>query len=128
LEQATTLQQICFVITFDVMALLSQYITRLYERSISKLMRIERHKMKLLGKQRRMLGLTQHQLAHFADVPPWKISWSETGRIKLTATEVARIQDVLAARAAELAAMVQADDAGRAGRSARLRSESREVA
>jgi len=74
-----------------------------------------------------MVGLTQHQLARSADLPLWKISWSETGRVKLTADELRRIEHVLAARAKEIARMV--DDPGRAGRSAtRLRSEGAEVA
>jgi len=66
--------------------------------------------MKPLSKRRRMLGLTQHELAHRADLPLWKISWSETGRVKLTAEETEKIRAAFAQRAAEIAASLSKDE------------------
>jgi len=73
-------------------------------------MRIERHTMRLLRKRRRMLGLTQHQLARSANLPLWKISWSETGRVKLTAEETEQIRTAFAQRAAEIAAALSKEE------------------
>jgi predicted transcriptional regulator len=80
-------------------------------------------RMSKLARHRRATGLTQHQLSRGADVPRWKITFAETGRIKLTADELQRIEQVLAARVKEIARMV--DDP--VERSARLRSASRGV-
>lgn len=66
--------------------------------------------MRPLSKRRRMLGLTQHQLAERADLPLWKISWSETGRVKLTAEETEQIRTAFAQRAAEIAASLSKDE------------------
>lgn len=62
--------------------------------------------MSQLARQRRAMGLTQHQLSRGARVPRWKITFAETGRTKLTDAEVARIEQVFTARAKEIAGMV----------------------
>lgn len=64
--------------------------------------------MKQLARQRRAMGLTQHRLGHDARIPPWKITFAETGRVKLTPEEVQRIKDVFSKRAAEISAMAAA--------------------
>lgn len=63
--------------------------------------------MSKLARQRRAMGLTQHKLGRGAGIPRWKITFAETGRTKLTADEVQRIEQVLAARAKEIAGMVR---------------------
>jgi transcriptional regulator with XRE-family HTH domain len=82
--------------------------------------------MNRLKKRRQMSGLTQHRLHVLTKIPLGRITYFESGRIRLTPDELQRIEQALAARAKEIARMV--DDPGRALRSARLRSESREVA
>lgn len=76
-------------------------------------------------KRRKAMGLTQFQLASLAKIRLGRITYFESGRTKLTAAELQRIEQVLAARAKEIAGMV--DDPGRAQRSERLRSASRGV-
>ena len=65
--------------------------------------------MKTFRKQRRMLGLTQHQRAAAAKIAPGRIIWAETGRVKLTNAELQRIKDALARRAKEVADAVAND-------------------
>lgn len=79
--------------------------------------------MNRLKKRRRAMGYTQHRIATLAKIPLGRITYAESGRISLTADELQRIERVLAARAKEIAGMV--DDPGRAERSERLRSASR---
>lgn len=62
--------------------------------------------MKQLARQRRAMGLTQYRLGQDARIPPWKITFAETGRVKLTPEEIERIKAVLTKRAEELSTMV----------------------
>ncbi len=64
--------------------------------------------MKRLKKQRRMLGLTQSELSHLTGIAPWRITFAETGRVRLTSVEISKIKDALARRAEEVAAAVAA--------------------
>ena len=52
-----------------------------------------------LGKKRRMVGLTQHQLSHETGIPVGRIVFAETGRADLEPSEVEKIQNVLRKRA-----------------------------
>jgi DNA-binding XRE family transcriptional regulator len=52
-----------------------------------------------LRQQRRMVGLTQHQVAQQADIPINRIVFAETGRIALRPDEEKRIAKVLKTRA-----------------------------
>jgi transcriptional regulator with XRE-family HTH domain len=61
-----------------------------------------------LKRQRRMLGLTQHDLARETNISPGRISWAETGRAKLTADEVGRVKEALARRAQQVVQAVSA--------------------
>lgn len=49
-----------------------------------------------------MLGWRQHALAHAANIPPWKITFWETGRTELTDAELERVRNALARRAKEV--------------------------
>jgi len=80
---------------------------------------------------RRQAGLTQYGLARKARVPRWKIANAELGERNLLPEEIEAIRKVLvdSARAKSAAVLEALDDPGRGERhSARLRSESREVA
>lgn len=58
-----------------------------------------------LKKQRRMVGLTQHQLARLAGIAVGRIAFAETNRIELTPAEVEKLKAAIARRAAEVAAI-----------------------
>ncbi len=62
--------------------------------------------MNTLRKQRKLLGMTQHDLAHAARIVPSRIAFFETGRRQLTDVEIAKIRKALARRAAKVAAVV----------------------
>ena len=62
--------------------------------------------MNELKTKRKALGLTQHQLGQATDIPPWKITYFETGRVRLTKYELQRINTALVKRATELAQIV----------------------
>ena len=64
--------------------------------------------MEQLKRQRRYLGMTQHELAKVANVAPWKITFAETGRAELTADEIERVKVALAKQAAEIGDSVAA--------------------
>jgi transcriptional regulator with XRE-family HTH domain len=55
-----------------------------------------------LAKRRRMLGLTQHQVAQATGIPVNKIVFAETGRCILEPSELDAIRSVLKARAREV--------------------------
>jgi predicted transcriptional regulator len=59
-----------------------------------------------LKQKRRMVGLSQHELARLTAIPFSRICWAETGRRKLTSAEVQRIKEALARRAEEIAEVV----------------------
>jgi hypothetical protein len=59
--------------------------------------------MKKLAKQRRMLGLSQHELSRRADVKFSRLTFAETGRVRLTESELDRIRLVLTQRARRIA-------------------------
>jgi transcriptional regulator with XRE-family HTH domain len=71
-----------------------------------------------------MSGLTQHDVARLAIIPLGRITYAESGRITLKAEELQRIEHVLAARAKEIARMVEPNDAGRAERNTNTRLRS----
>jgi predicted transcriptional regulator len=52
-----------------------------------------------LGHKRKMVGLTQHQLAELSGVSVSRIAFVETGRLDLEEDELVRIRRVLKARA-----------------------------
>lgn len=56
-----------------------------------------------LKKYRRMVGLTQHDVAKLAGIAMGRLVYAETGRVRLTAGEIQRIRDVITRRAAEIA-------------------------
>ena len=62
--------------------------------------------MKTLKKNRRMVGLSQHELAKRTGIRVGRIAFAETGRRTLTATEIEKIQAAIARRAAEVVAAV----------------------
>jgi predicted transcriptional regulator len=64
--------------------------------------------MKTLKRQRQLLGLTQHELAHSAKISPWKITFGETGRVRLTSEEIQRVKTALARRAEQVSAALAA--------------------
>jgi predicted transcriptional regulator len=64
--------------------------------------------MKRLKRQRRMLGLTQVDAARATGIPLWRITFAETGRVRLTREEIHKIKAALARRAQEVAAAVAA--------------------
>ena len=59
--------------------------------------------MTKLAKHRRMLGLSQHELARRAEVKISRLIFAETGRVRLTQSEVDRIRLVLTQRARRVA-------------------------
>jgi transcriptional regulator with XRE-family HTH domain len=59
--------------------------------------------MNKLKRQRKSVGLTQHELSREAKIPPGRIAWAETGRTKLRPDEAERVKQVLARRAAQVA-------------------------
>jgi transcriptional regulator with XRE-family HTH domain len=61
--------------------------------------------MSRLKRQRRMVGLTQHELARLAGIGVSRIAFAETGRTKLTDEELERVFDVIARRAAATAGL-----------------------
>lgn len=83
--------------------------------------------MNRLKKQRRMLGMTQHQLADAARIAPGRIAFWETGRVRLKTEELQRVKDALARRRQKVVAAVAvpgtACDLERTGK-ARLRATS----
>ncbi len=52
-----------------------------------------------LARKRKALGLTQHALAEASGVPVSRITYSETGRLRLTDEELEKISEVFKARA-----------------------------
>jgi DNA-binding XRE family transcriptional regulator len=62
--------------------------------------------MKKLAAQRKMLGLTQFEMAKAADVLYSRLVFAETGRRHLTAAELSRIKTVLHRRMKELVTVV----------------------
>jgi len=62
--------------------------------------------MRKLARQRRMMGLSQHELARLTAIPFSRICWAESGRRKLTYEEVQRIKSVLAQRVEQIAGAV----------------------
>jgi DNA-binding XRE family transcriptional regulator len=64
--------------------------------------------MKRLGKLRRDVGLTQHDLAHLSGIARWRITFAETSRIRLNPAELQIIKNVLAKRAQEALAHIAA--------------------
>jgi transcriptional regulator with XRE-family HTH domain len=64
--------------------------------------------MNRLKKQRRLLGMTQHEMARAAGIAPGRLIWAETARVKLTSDELQRIKDALAQRALEVNAALAA--------------------
>lgn len=61
--------------------------------------------MNTLRKQRKCLGMTQHDLSRATGIIPSRIAFFETGRRQLTDREIARIKKALARRAAKVAAI-----------------------
>jgi transcriptional regulator with XRE-family HTH domain len=61
-----------------------------------------------LKRQRKMLGWSQFELAKAADIAPGRISFAETGRVRLNDEELARVKSALAKRAEEVARTVAA--------------------
>ena len=57
-----------------------------------------------LGKKRRMLGLTQHQVAQAVGIPVNKLVFAETGRCDLEPEERARIMQLFRQRVKEVSA------------------------
>jgi transcriptional regulator with XRE-family HTH domain len=57
---------------------------------------------KKLRRQREMLGWSQFELARASDIAPGRISFAETGRVKLNDEELARVKGALARRAKEV--------------------------
>jgi transcriptional regulator with XRE-family HTH domain len=58
--------------------------------------------MNKLKRQRKLAGLTQHELSRKAGVSPGRIAWVESGRTKLRPDEEERIKAALVRRAAEV--------------------------
>lgn len=54
-----------------------------------------------LAKRRRMVGLTQHNLAKESGVPVARITYAETGRLTLDDSELDKLDAVLRKRAAK---------------------------
>jgi predicted transcriptional regulator len=62
-----------------------------------------------LKKQRKFVGMTQHQLASASGVDRWKITFAETDRIKLKVQELEAIKSVIQRRAKVIAAQLAAE-------------------
>ncbi len=71
-------------------------------------MRRTRDYDKSLGKKRKMVGLTQHQVAEQSGVPLSRVVFAETGRIVLEPEELDRIRNVFRERALKAVAAVGA--------------------
>jgi len=54
-----------------------------------------------LGKKRRMLGMTQHDLSRQTDIPVGRIVFAETGRADYTEAERERVRTAFRRRAAK---------------------------
>jgi transcriptional regulator with XRE-family HTH domain len=54
---------------------------------------------KKLRQQREMVGWSQFELARASGLAPGRVSFAETGRVKLNDEEVARVKRALARRA-----------------------------
>jgi predicted transcriptional regulator len=52
-----------------------------------------------LGRRRRMVGLTQHDVAQATGIPVGRIVFAETGRIDLEPAEVEKVETCLKKRA-----------------------------
>jgi DNA-binding XRE family transcriptional regulator len=61
---------------------------------------------KQLGKKRRMLGLTQHQVAQATGISLNRLVFAETGRMDLEPDERAKVMQLLRQRARKVSAMV----------------------
>jgi predicted transcriptional regulator len=59
-----------------------------------------------IAKKRRMVGLTQHQLADETGIPVSRVVFAETGRIELEPEELDRVRDVFRQRAKKAMAAV----------------------
>jgi|HubBroStandDraft_2_1064218.scaffolds.fasta_scaffold658785_1 predicted transcriptional regulator len=64
--------------------------------------------MKKLRKQRRMVGLSQFELARLTGLAPGRIVFAETGRVTLKPEEIEKIKAALAHRVAEVNAALAA--------------------
>lgn len=64
--------------------------------------------MRHLRQRRKLCGFTQFELARATGLPPWKITFAETGRCRLTSEEIEKIKGVLARRAEEIASALAA--------------------
>jgi transcriptional regulator with XRE-family HTH domain len=62
--------------------------------------------MSKLKKQRRMCGLTQHQVSRLTGIPFSRLCYAESDRIRLTAEEMQRIKAVLTQRVEKLVVAV----------------------
>jgi predicted transcriptional regulator len=62
-------------------------------------MKRKQHEGRSLGKKRKMLGLTQHDLARQANLSVNRIVFAETGRICLEPDEIDRVRGVFRKRA-----------------------------
>jgi predicted transcriptional regulator len=69
-----------------------------------------------LKKHRRMVGLTQHDVARLTGIPFGRLVYAETGRIRLTCEEIERIRGVITSRAAEIAVIAQPQELAAAAR------------
>jgi predicted transcriptional regulator len=64
------------------------------------------HPGRTLAKKRRMVGMTQHEVAELANVSLTRIVYGETGRLDLEPEEVARVRQVLRQRLKQVVAEV----------------------
>jgi len=68
--------------------------------------RMRRGDHKTLARKRRLLGLTQHNVAQEANIPINRIVFAETGRVSLEDDELDRIRTVFRRRAQKAMAAV----------------------
>jgi len=59
-----------------------------------------------LIKNRKLVGMTQFQLSIASGIPIARITFAETGRLKLTKVELASIKEAIRKRAKEIATVL----------------------
>ena len=58
--------------------------------------------MRKFRKQRKLVGLTQYELSRLTGIPPGRIVFAETGRVRLAPNEIELIKSAIQKRATEI--------------------------